>query len=206
MASRSDTPTPEGPRARATRLRRETILDAALELFGEVGFRAASLREIAARAEISHPGVIYHFATKEELLLAVLERRDADVSERFHLESSDGVTVLRNFVALADVNAHNRLVVELYVTVSAEATDPSHPAHDYFVDRYTRVVTSARTALADLQGRGLLVDPDLDLDLAARELVAVIDGLQLQWLLHPGQVRLADGVRAHLRRIATIDV
>ena len=48
-------------RGRATR---EEILDVAMQLFGEVGYRTASLREVASRVGISHPGLLHHFASK----------------------------------------------------------------------------------------------------------------------------------------------
>ena len=40
------------------------ILDQATALFGEAGYRGTSLREIAARCGISHPGLLHHFPTK----------------------------------------------------------------------------------------------------------------------------------------------
>ena len=58
------------------RAKQEQIIQAAIELFGEVGFHGASLRDISARAGISHPGLLHHFTTKAELLAAVLAHRD----------------------------------------------------------------------------------------------------------------------------------
>ena len=52
--------------------RRTQIMDAAVKLFGEVGYRSTSLRDIATRVGITHPGLLYHFNSKEDLLLAVL--------------------------------------------------------------------------------------------------------------------------------------
>src|SRR4051794_13431713 len=60
------------------RAKRQDILDQATALFGEAGYRGTSLREIAARCGLSHPGLLHHFPTKESLLLAVLEHRDAE--------------------------------------------------------------------------------------------------------------------------------
>lgn len=50
------------------------ILDAAEAVFAERGFEAASLREIARRAELQQPGLYNHFASKRDLYAAVLER------------------------------------------------------------------------------------------------------------------------------------
>ncbi|MGD9701470.1 MAG: TetR/AcrR family transcriptional regulator [Acidimicrobiia bacterium] len=53
---------------------RERILDAALLRFGSRGFEAVSLDEIAAEAGITKQTVLYWFTSKDELLVAVIER------------------------------------------------------------------------------------------------------------------------------------
>jgi AcrR family transcriptional regulator len=50
---------------------RKTLLDAAVTLIGEVGPRAFTLREVARRAGVSHNAPYRHFASKDELLMAV---------------------------------------------------------------------------------------------------------------------------------------
>jgi AcrR family transcriptional regulator len=50
---------------------RERILDVALDLFTVQGFDGTSMREIAERLHISKPAIYYHFASKEEILMAL---------------------------------------------------------------------------------------------------------------------------------------
>lgn len=50
---------------------RERILDVALELFTAQGFDGTSMREIAGRLQISKPAIYYHFASKEDILMAL---------------------------------------------------------------------------------------------------------------------------------------
>jgi len=50
---------------------RQTLLDAAVALIGEVGPRVFTLREVARRAGVSHNAPYRHFASKDELLVAV---------------------------------------------------------------------------------------------------------------------------------------
>ncbi len=50
---------------------RERILDVALDLFTDQGFDGTSMREIAERLSISKPAIYYHFASKEEILMAL---------------------------------------------------------------------------------------------------------------------------------------
>ncbi|MHB1400470.1 MAG: TetR/AcrR family transcriptional regulator [Trichloromonadaceae bacterium] len=51
------------------------ILDAAERLFADDGFHSTSLRGLTAKARVNLAAVNYHFASKEALLQAVLERR-----------------------------------------------------------------------------------------------------------------------------------
>ena len=55
--------------------KRERLLDAALELYGQVGISGASLRSIAARAELTPAMVHYYFGSKNDLRDAVVEER-----------------------------------------------------------------------------------------------------------------------------------
>lgn len=50
---------------------RQTLMRAAESLIGEVGPRAFTLREVARRAGVSHNAPYRHFASRDELLLAV---------------------------------------------------------------------------------------------------------------------------------------
>ena len=67
-------------RARTDRTR-AAIVAAAHDAFVERGYRATSLRDIASAAGISHPGLLRHFATKGELLAAVVAALERDNAE-----------------------------------------------------------------------------------------------------------------------------
>ena len=56
------------------RRRREAVLDAAAELFLDRGFHGTSVDDVGAAAGISGPGLYRHFRSKDELLMAVLDR------------------------------------------------------------------------------------------------------------------------------------
>jgi AcrR family transcriptional regulator len=49
---------------------RDKILDATLELIGDIGVPAVTLEGVAARAGVSKGGLLYHFRFKEQLLAA----------------------------------------------------------------------------------------------------------------------------------------
>ncbi|MFJ6533297.1 TetR/AcrR family transcriptional regulator [Microbacterium sp. NPDC091662] len=61
------------------------ILEAAVVRFATTGFRETSVREIAADVGINHATLYSHFASKDELLLAVLMLRHRSVEQEFEL-------------------------------------------------------------------------------------------------------------------------
>jgi AcrR family transcriptional regulator len=179
------------------RATRREILEQATALFGETGYRGTSLREIASRCGLSHPGLLHHFPAKESLLLAVLQHRDEVDRAAIAADHPRGAALLRRMVDVAATNARRRGIVELFTVLSAEATSADHPAHDWFVTRYRRIVGELTVAYAEAAADGDLL-AGIDPARAARELVALMDGLQIQWLLGDPEIDLADGVAAHL--------
>jgi AcrR family transcriptional regulator len=158
--------------------RRADIVAAALETFSEQGYQEASIREIARRVQLSEAGVLHHFGSKTELLLAVLRKRDAvDIA---NYDTGEGeLETMRAFIK------HNLTVpgiIRLYARLSAESLEASHPAHKYFKARAEAVIARFRQRLANDQRRGL-IRADVNIPEAATQLLALIDGLQLQWLM-----------------------
>lgn len=155
--------------------RRRTILATALEVFAESGFRGASIREIASRVGMTDTGVLHHFGGKGRLLLEVVKQKEDEDA------GAIGDPYLRDLVAK---NGTRSGTVRLFTTLSAESTDPEHPAHDHFVNRYARVreVVAERLLRESAEGH---IQAAIDPDLAARVMLAVMDGLQIQWLLDP---------------------
>ncbi len=180
------------------RAKRREILNQAMTLFGEVGYRGASLREIAARCGISHPGLLHHFPTKQALLLAVLEHRDEVDGERLFSPSTTGIDTLRRFVDLVRLNATRRAIVELFVMLSAEATSPEHPAHAFFTARYQALLATTEDAYLQIRTDRML-RPDIDPGAAAHQLVALMDGLQIQWLLDDSGVDMPAVLHTHIQ-------
>jgi AcrR family transcriptional regulator len=63
--------------------RREQLLDIGRELFGQRGYEATSIEEIAARADVSKPVVYEHFGGKEGLYAVVVDREMQLLLDRF---------------------------------------------------------------------------------------------------------------------------
>ncbi|MGW4411445.1 TetR/AcrR family transcriptional regulator [Nonomuraea sp. NPDC004702] len=193
-------PTPRrGRKGERTRAR---ILDSATELFSRSGFHAVSLRDIAAHAGMTHAGLLHHFPGKESLLIQVLSRRD-EVDGELMGGPDDGLSpqeLLDRAVAQVARNMGTPGLVGLYVKISGEAADPGHPAHDYFVQRYRRLRRQAAWLLGALF-ESATPPLDHDPDAVAQQLIALVDGLQTQWLLDPDQVDMRAAVITFLKQL-----
>ena len=164
--------------------RRAAILRAALDLIGRNGFRTTSLNDIADEVGLTKAGVLHYFGSKDELYAEVLRLRDELGTPEDGIDLDDFLGVLR---ANADVGG----LVHLFTALAAAAVEPDHAAHDFFVDRYDRVRAGLEGAVRRAMADGRLRD-DVDPARLARLLVAVSDGLQVQWLLDPSFDMAAD--------------
>ncbi len=97
------------------------VMDAALHVFAEKGYAAASVRDIAAVAGVTKPMVYYHFGSKAGLYQALLDQC-LDISLQALKEASQGPTVreqlvrfIRTMLTLAQSNPDRiRVVVQTY--------------------------------------------------------------------------------------------
>jgi len=171
------------------RATRSSIVQAAGTHFAIKGFNAATVRDIAAAVGISRAGLLRHFPSKENLLQAVLEDRDVRDREHFrpYARIRGGVGILQGMIDLAKRNEQTPGMVDLFIRLSTEAGDPSHPAHAYFRERYAGIragtTQTLRSAAAASYLRGDVAPGD-----AAARLTALMDGLQVQWVLDPRQL------------------
>jgi AcrR family transcriptional regulator len=185
--------------------RRQEIVAAALEVFSEAGYHKGSLRDVAQRVGLSQAGLLHHYPSKHLLLEAVLDWRDQDALARMGEGPPSGLAMVRALVDLAEHNQTTPQLVELHVTLSAESTAQDHPVHDYFVRRYNTVLDMVTEAFEEAAERGEL-KPGVECRSAARTLVALMDGLQGQWLLDRGAVDMAEEMRRYLRPLITVDL
>ena len=185
--------------------RRQQIVDAAVEVFSSAGFHKGSIRDVAEKAGLSQAGLLHHYPSKEHLLEAVLTWRDSETRRLLGEPFPEGLDFLRGMVRAAEHNATTPELVELHVIVSAEGTSEEHPLRDYFVRRYASVVDLTRRAFERAATEGQ-VQPGVDWASAARTLVALMDGLQIQWLLDPDHVDMAADLRRYLQPLLTVEL
>jgi AcrR family transcriptional regulator len=181
--------------------RRARILDVAVEHFAQWGFHASSLARIAKDVGITQGGLLHHFRSKEDLFVSVLRRSDEQVAERFFApEPRSVVDAFTTLLQVIGYNAARPGHTRMFNVLAAEAGDRGHPAHDYFVRHYRASVEGTAETLRAAVDRGEL-KPDTDCEGVASEVVAVMDGLQLQWALAPGTYDMTGRLHAYLDRL-----
>jgi AcrR family transcriptional regulator len=175
---------------RVRRDRKEEILEKATRLFGEYGFQGTTLSRIAEEVGLTEQGVLHYFPSKVHLLQGVLEYREQKEIDKYSkLIEAEKDNAAEIFKLLEDLQAENEEVpglIQLFTVLVGESIRSDHPSHDYFVGRYRR----GREVYANqfLKLSKIKIRPDIDLDELASLIMAVMDGLQIQWLLDPGKV------------------
>ncbi|MFI1676638.1 TetR/AcrR family transcriptional regulator [Streptomyces sp. NPDC020607] len=175
--------------------RRAEILRAAFEVIAERGYRGASLGAVAERVGLTQQGLLHHFPTKEALLVAVLEARDQwDAVPR-------GEWRLDLLGALVEYNAMRPGIVQTFSALLGESVTDGHPARGFFTTRYGAVRENFAAVLRAEYGDRL--PGGLTPEAAAPLMVAVMDGLQYQWLLAPDAVDMPGAFTDFLRLLGT---
>jgi len=156
------TPRARTPRAEQTRA---AIVEAALGLFIERGYEAATMRAIASRAGVSTGNAYYYFSSKEELIQEFYIRNHArhDAACRAVLAAETDLTArLRGTLrALIDVSAPYHAFAATFYKHAAEPSSPlspfsaqSSPARDAAIGIYREMVGGSSARIGpDLRAR-----------------------------------------------------
>lgn len=176
-----------GPYAKSEE-RRDKIIRTATDVFATEGFEGAALKHVAELVGVREATLFYYFSSKQELQQAVLAERDnravGMLGETFSVE---------NLPAVAARNEQEPGLTTLYAVASATASHNSHASYQYFRERYELGVKGLSKDIADRQRSGEYRS-DIDPEWAARLLMGVFDGIQLQWLYDKG-VSMQEGLR-----------
>ncbi|MEU2228090.1 TetR/AcrR family transcriptional regulator [Streptomyces sp. NPDC018347] len=179
--------------------RRAAVVEAASRLFAEQGYHQTSLAQVAGAAGVSQTGLLHHFKGKDVLLLAVLEFHDRSRASRFDPPARGLRRLLEHMLDVLREEVDSPGLTRLFATTAGEATDPAHPAHDYFRRRFALMrENNARAVRASIEAG--LVRPDVDPQALGRALVAVADGLTGQWLIDPS-FDVVEHVRDHFEML-----
>src|SRR4051812_13950581 len=152
--------------------RRQDIVRAAAQVFAERGYHGGTLRSIGERVGVSSASLVQYFGTKEGLLAAVLVEW-ARESRPAGAEGLRGIAWIRSMREAMAYNARHRGLIELFLTLSVEATASDHPAHAFVQHRYANVVAEHRKHLSEAAGDGEIAPmTDAEIEQEARLLIA----------------------------------
>lgn len=189
-----------GGNAERSEATRQRLLEAALRALATNGYQGSSLAGIAAEAGMTTAGLLHHFPSKEQLLIAVLVERDRSDGARYHLRGFQGLAALDRLVELVEYNSHVPGVVRAFTVLMGEAVGNGHPAREWFERRYPRRRDNIAAALRAGIDSGE-IRPDTDCGTVASQIIAMMDGLQVQWLLDPDQIDLAAAFAHYIKGV-----
>jgi AcrR family transcriptional regulator len=184
--------------------KREEILTRALEVIAREGFRGASVREIADAVGLSQAGLLHYFGSKEQLFVEILRKRDEIDAGRFEPGDMELAEIREGYLRVIRHNSEVPGVVELFSRLAVEASDATHPAHEYFLQRSALIRQLFTETVRKAQEDGRMSDR-VDAEILARLFQAASDGMQLQWLLDP-DVDMAATVDALFQLLAPVPV
>lgn len=188
MKKKDQVPKPK----RVRRDRKEEIVEKATHLFAEYGFQGTTFSQLAEAVELTEPGVLHYFPSKVHLLQGVLEYRDQKDAEKYskmiEAEKNNTAELFDLLEDLVTQNAKIPGLIQLFTVLVSESIRGDHPSHDFFVNRYRRIREIYVKQFFPLLKTK--IRPDVDLDELASLSMAVMDGLQIQWLLDPRKVNM----------------
>ncbi|MBK7822889.1 MAG: TetR/AcrR family transcriptional regulator [Tessaracoccus sp.] len=191
-----------GPKSRPETIRkRKEILEAAAEVFGSKGYEKATLQEIADQVGLTHAGVLHHFGSKRNLLIETVRYRDfADLAMLGRKQIPMGRAQFDHLIATAFRNSERPGIVQAFEVLSAEALTDDSPVLGYFLKRYRTLQKEISTNFRKLCAAEGIVEP-ATIDQATASILAVMDGLQYQWLIDPDDMNLGETTAFAIRTI-----
>ena len=187
-------------RSRKGETRRAEILAAAMRRFAEDGYQNAAIGDIARDVGLSLPGLLHHFPTKVDLLLAILAKRDLDSAGFIGHYRADLRGLLKGMIEIFRRNAGMVEVIRAFAILNAESLMKDHPAKAWFFDRATEMQQHIAATFERAAADGS-IDAGIDGKAMAAELIAVMDGLQMLWLRDPDRFDMVGGLEAYIIRL-----
>src|SRR5215470_15396485 len=171
--------TPDPIQTMLVAARRTQILDAAITVFSEKGFHRATIKEIASVAGIADGTIYTYFASKDEILLAVLDRLNetTERKQQFVLGSEQDLkaffrTYLQHRMALLWPNAEVFRAVLPELLVNGELRK-----------RYYEQVLAPTIAVGEQFSQGQSQQLQINIPLTVRAIAGTLLGLLLLQLL-----------------------
>jgi AcrR family transcriptional regulator len=173
---------------------RTRILDAATRVFAEQGYANASLEKVAAAAGMTKGAVYWHFASKQDLFLAIIERNLSQQLRQLPgqieqmLVNNDPEAALANWLKsqfdCLEAGEGGAMLFLEFVTSSREPE-----VREKLQTLYGRSIDAIGAFLTEVQRKGYMAD-GFDPQYVGILVDALLKGIVIEWLIDPTRCRL----------------
>lgn len=183
-------------------LRRGEIVSGAIRLIAREGYEATTMRGLAAELAVSTGTITHWFATKNQVLGAVMDELAARTTLRIAAELEDAHTPREVLIALGDASVPDTPEQVDDQRCWSELAARAARTPD-LAERHLQLYGGWRRRMQKAVEEGIAGGTLRDVDAAewARTYGALIDGLALHVLLHPESVtpdRMRAAIRSHV--------
>ncbi len=180
--------------------KRKLILDNAMKLFVKRGFFKTTIDEIAKNSNLSK-GLIYcYFKNKEEIFIAITEETMAFFNEEIEDFEKMNISALKKLEKLGEITF---IFYEKHLDICRMLIKIwGHSAETFTFDMDTwtkKMYRIYRKKIADIIIEGIKnkeIRKNIDPPKAATMILALLDGLMIQWMLEPSLFNVKEYKRA----------
>lgn len=166
--------------------RRAAILAAATREFGRKGYETTRIADIARAAGVTDAGVLHHFSTKQDLFMAVVERRE-EVYQSVRLPAASVRELFDGFIAAVRAAADEPDLLRFRVMLTGASRIEGHPVEG----RAQRTLEAALDALVPFVARRIEdgeIAEGTEPQQVILELLALNEGIRDQWSILPDRI------------------
>ena len=166
--------------------RRQDLIDAGIRCLGEGGISSFTIDKICKQARVSRGLINHHFNSKDELLLSIYDNMTGYLTED-NSALTAGEQIGRIVEKSFDENSFEKSNLRAWLAIWGEVATHGElkQLHENRYRQYKHKLSAAIVSIAEQQGL------TLDADSLARQLIALIDGLWLEYCLHSEGFSLA---------------
>lgn len=166
--------------------RRQDLIKAGITCLGKGGISAFTIDQICKQAGVSRGLINHHFKTKEDLLTCIYADMTDHLVQDFN--SDEAQQQLAEIIETSfDEQSFNPSNLRAWLSIWGEVAtnEVLNSLHQSRYSKYKARIANALTSIAKTD------KTELDADSVARQLIALIDGLWLEYCLHSAGFSLA---------------
>ncbi len=171
---------------------KERLIDVSIKLFLRKGFNGTSIQDITGGLKISKGAFYWHFKSKDELLETIIGKYEKEFLDKMleHIGIPDG-DFQKNFRKyhryISEYARENSELCVLFTTLAAEMAGSETDAEKRIKEVHVKYLHFIENLL-ELGKKDQLFSKELDLKLIAHIIVAIHNGILLQWYMNKNTI------------------